>query len=140
MIFAILIIGSYLLGSIPFGVVVAKMHGKDLRSVGSGNIGATNLSRLLGRKWGIFCFFLDFLKGLVPMLTAKVFLPQRLDMIDLCLWLAVGCAAVVGHVFPIYIGFRGGKGAALQICPLYLPGRQTQPDPPAAGKNPESRC
>ena len=68
--FAILIIGAYLLGSIPFGLIIAKAHGKDLRSIGSGNIGATNLSRALGKKWAYLCFFLDAAKGLVPMLAA----------------------------------------------------------------------
>ena len=68
--FAILIIGAYLLGSIPFGLLIAAAHGKDLRSIGSGNIGATNLSRALGRKWAYLCFLLDAAKGLVPTLVA----------------------------------------------------------------------
>ena len=63
------IVASYLLGSIPFGLLIARAHGKDLRSIGSGNIGATNVSRALGRKWAYFCFVLDVLKGLVPMLA-----------------------------------------------------------------------
>jgi len=97
--FIILIIGSYLLGSIPFGLLIAKAHGKDLRSIGSGNIGATNVSRALGRKWAYLCFVLDVLKGLLPML-ATLFLATPLStqsqterVVLLWLWLAVGCAS-----------------------------------------------
>ena len=110
--FVILIIGAYLLGSIPFGLIIARAHGKDLRSIGSGNIGATNLSRALDRKWAFLCFILDVAKGLVPMLVATGFISSPPVIIELFLALAVGCAAVLGHIFPIYIKFRGGKGVA----------------------------
>ena len=110
--FTILIIGAYLLGSIPFGLIIAKAHGRDLRSIGSGNIGATNLSRALGRKWAAFCFCLDVAKGLVPMLVATFTLSSPPNITELFLWLVVGCAAILGHIFPIYIKFRGGKGVA----------------------------
>ena len=110
--FVILIIGAYLLGSVPFGLIIAKAHGKDLRSIGSGNIGATNLSRALGKRWAYFCFVLDVAKGLVPMLAATNFISSSPSIAELFLWLAVGCAAVLGHIFPIYIKFRGGKGVA----------------------------
>ena len=117
-IFAPAVIGSYLLGSIPFGLLIAKAHGKDLRSIGSGNIGATNVSRALGRKWAYVCFVLDVLKGMVPMLaTLPIARPlssqsQTERVILLWLWLAVGCGAILGHIFPIYVKFRGGKGVA----------------------------
>jgi glycerol-3-phosphate acyltransferase PlsY len=112
-VFIILIIGAYLLGSIPFGLLIAKAHGRDLRSIGSGNIGATNLSRALGRKWAVFCFCLDVAKSLVPMLVAMTFIETtEPTSTSLFLWLAVGCAAVLGHIFPVYIKFRGGKGVA----------------------------
>jgi glycerol-3-phosphate acyltransferase PlsY len=111
MILIVLIIGSYLLGSIPFGLLIAKAHGKDLRSIGSGNIGATNVSRALGRKWAYFCFALDVLKGLIPML-ATMLIAEPESVHTLCLWLVVGCAAILGHVFPIYVKFKGGKGVA----------------------------
>ena len=117
-IFAPAVIGAYLLGSIPFGLLIAKAHGKDLRSIGSGNIGATNVSRALGRKWAYVCFGLDVLKGMVPMLaTLSLARPsstqsQTEKVILLWLWLAVGCAAILGHIFPIYVKFRGGKGVA----------------------------
>ena len=77
--FVILIIGAYLLGSIPFGLIIAKAHGKDLRSIGSGNIGATNLSRALGKKWAYLCFLLDTTKGLIPMAVATSFISSPLS-------------------------------------------------------------
>ena len=110
--FVILIIAAYLFGSIPFGLIIAGAHGKNLRSIGSGNIGATNLSRALGKKWGYFCFFLDALKGFIPMLVASRFISSPPGIAELFLWLAVGIAAVSGHIFPIYIKFKGGKGVA----------------------------
>jgi glycerol-3-phosphate acyltransferase PlsY len=110
--FVMLIIAAYLLGSIPFGLIIAKAHGKDLRSIGSGNIGATNLSRALGRKWAYLCFILDAAKGLAPMLVAAGFISSPPRILELLLVLAVGCAAVLGHIFPIYIKFKGGKGVA----------------------------
>jgi len=110
--YVILIIAAYLLGSIPFGLIIAKAHGKDLRSVGSGNIGATNLSRVLGKKWAFLCFALDVTKGLLPMFAATRFISSPPTVAELLLALAAGCAAVLGHIFPIYIKFRGGKGVA----------------------------
>ena len=117
-VFAFAIIAAYLIGSIPFGLIIAKAHGKDLRSIGSGNIGATNVSRALGRKWGYICFLLDFLKGFVPMIAMLPFTSPisiqtpREQNIVFFLWFSVGCAAILGHVFPIYVKFRGGKGVA----------------------------
>jgi glycerol-3-phosphate acyltransferase PlsY len=113
--FALLILASYLVGSIPFGVIVAKAHGVDLRKVGSGNIGATNVGRALGRKWGVVCFVLDMLKGLVPMLVMMSMLPQEKGPRELWIWLGAGGATIVGHVFPVYLGFRGGKGVATSL-------------------------
>jgi len=109
--FPLAIIAAYLLGSIPFGLLIAKAHGKDLRSIGSGNIGATNVSRALGRKWAYFCFVLDVLKGLIPMLVTML-IAEPDSVLTLWLWLAVGCAAILGHIFPIYVKFKGGKGVA----------------------------
>jgi glycerol-3-phosphate acyltransferase PlsY len=123
--FAILIIAAYLLGSIPFGLIIAIAHGKNLREIGSGNIGATNVSRALGRKWAYFCFLLDVLKGLVPTLTAVFLISSPPTTAELLLALAVGCAAVLGHILPIYIKFKGGKGVstsfgvALGLWPYY---------------------
>ena len=109
--FPLSIIAAYLLGSIPFGLLIAKAHGKDLRSIGSGNIGATNVSRALGRKWAYICFVLDVLKGLTPMLATMI-IAKPDSVLMLWLWLAVGCSAILGHIFPIYVKFKGGKGVA----------------------------
>ncbi|OHB79459.1 MAG: acyl-phosphate glycerol 3-phosphate acyltransferase [Planctomycetes bacterium RBG_16_55_9] len=116
--FPLAIVAAYLLGSVPFGVLIARAHGKDLRSIGSGNIGATNVARALGRKWAYVCFVLDVLKGAVPMLATlalvRVLIAQSQagKVVVLWLWLAVGCAAILGHIFPIYLKFKGGKGVA----------------------------
>lgn len=117
--FMVGIVVAYLIGGIPFGVLIARAHGTDLRAIGSGNIGATNVARALGRKWGYICFGLDVLKGLVPMaavrLVAAAFAEAQADLASpafLALWLAVGCGAILGHIFPIYLRFRGGKGVA----------------------------
>jgi acyl phosphate:glycerol-3-phosphate acyltransferase len=134
MVFVAAVIAAYLIGSIPFAYVLAKAHGKDLRTIGSGNIGATNLARALGRPWGYVCFGLDVLKGWVPMLvTLRVIKPVFLrsggaEIHFLWLWLAVGCAAILGHVFPVFLGFKGGKGVAtsfgvaLGVWPYYTLG------------------
>ena len=127
LIFIPAIIGAYLLGSIPFGLLIAKAHGKDLRSIGSGNIGATNVSRAIGRKWAYVCFALDVLKGMVPMLVI-MFIAKPAGVVMLLLWLLVGCAAILGHIFPIYLKFKGGKGVAtsfgiaLGLWPYYTIG------------------
>lgn len=113
----ILIGASYLLGSIPFGLLIARCHGIDLRRVGSGNIGATNVVRALGRKWGVFCFILDVAKGLLPMRVPPLLgltspCPSDIELLG---WLAVGTAAILGHIFPVYLGFKGGKGVATSL-------------------------
>lgn len=115
MTFVILIMASYLLGSVPFGLIIAAAHGKNLRSVGSGNIGATNVSRALGKKWALVCFALDVFKGLLPMLVTAHLIALRPDSWHLALWLAVGCAAILGHIFPVYLKFKGGKGVATSL-------------------------
>jgi glycerol-3-phosphate acyltransferase PlsY len=111
-VFAAAILAAYLLGSVPFAFMIAKVHGRDLRTLGSGNLGATNLARAVGRKWGYLCFALDVLKGLVPMVVMRALLIVPNDPAQLALWLAVGIAAILGHIFPIYLGFKGGKGVA----------------------------
>jgi glycerol-3-phosphate acyltransferase PlsY len=109
---------SFLSGSVPFGVILAKAHGVDLRSVGSGNVGATNVGRALGRRWGFLCFFLDALKGALPVLAAGRAIGALATPVtdlpphDLWWWSAVVFAALLGHVFSPWIGFKGGKGVA----------------------------
>jgi glycerol-3-phosphate acyltransferase PlsY len=111
-VFAVAIVAAYLLGSVPFAFLIAWGHGKDLRTIGSGNIGATNLARAVGRKWGYLCFGLDMLKGLAPMVIvgAVIGVPENPGFLSL--WLLVGIAAILGHVFPVYLRFKGGKGVA----------------------------
>jgi acyl phosphate:glycerol-3-phosphate acyltransferase len=102
---------SYLAGSIPFAAIAGRMRGVDLRKHGSGNLGATNVFRVLGWKIGIVVFLADALKGALPVLLLP---PRIVSPRDPLLW-AIGCgiAAIVGHVRPIYLGLRrGGKGVA----------------------------
>ncbi|MBN2131924.1 MAG: glycerol-3-phosphate 1-O-acyltransferase PlsY [Sedimentisphaerales bacterium] len=113
------IVIAYLVGAIPFGPIIARLHGKDLRTIGSGNTGATNLARACGRKWGYLCFGLDVLKGTLPVAGVRVVAATVLETESavpspafLALWLAVGVAAILGHVFPIYLKFKGGKGVS----------------------------
>lgn len=108
------IILSYLLGGIPFGYIIAITKGIDIRTQGSGNIGATNVSRVLGRKYGLIIFFLDMFKGFVavffvPLLFSGIKFPTTADnlLVILC-----GFSAVLGHAFPVYLKFRGGKAVA----------------------------
>src|SRR6476660_2083845 len=118
----ILIPIAYLVGSIPFGLIVGLAKGVDPRKAGSGNIGATNVARLLGGKYFALVFTLDLLKSLLPMLAGAYILHRagfdlsmkgnQLDAKHLLAWLLVGFCAIVGHMFPIYIGFKGGKGVA----------------------------
>ncbi len=102
---------AYLLGSVPFGYLVARWRGVDILRQGSGNIGATNVGRVLGRRWGIVVFALDFAKGAVPVLAAKA-VPAPEGWPPDALPAAAGVAAFLGHLFPIYLHFRGGKGVA----------------------------
>jgi glycerol-3-phosphate acyltransferase PlsY len=106
----VLIIASYLIGAIPFGLLLSRGSGIDIRQQGSKNIGATNVARLLGKKLGIFTLLLDIAKGYLPMCIAGMLLgdvPNRNLVIGLC-----GAASITGHMFPVYLGFKGGKGVA----------------------------
>ena len=102
-----LVLVSYILGSIPFGFLAGKAKGVDIRTAGSGNIGATNAGRVLGWKIGISVFVLDFLKGAIPPAVA-------LWILDLPTWVAIlsGLVSFAGHLFPIWLKFKGGKGVA----------------------------
>jgi glycerol-3-phosphate acyltransferase PlsY len=112
----LLIVGAYLLGSIPFGLLIGLARGVDIREHGSKNIGATNAGRVLGRKWGYLCLVLDILKGLVPTLAASfVLVAEPVDSVMLLQWILVGLAAVLGHTCPVYLKFRGGKGVATTV-------------------------
>ncbi len=115
---------AYLVGSIPFGLLVGLARGIDPRKAGSGNIGATNLGRLLGGRYFALVFTLDVLKGMAPVLAAGVLLARRdgglprgsrADSLELILWLSVGLAAILGHVFSLFLSFKGGKGVATSL-------------------------
>ncbi len=107
---------AYLLGAVPFGVLIGRAHGVDIRTRGSQNIGATNVGRVLGRKWGYLCLALDILKGFLPTLAASLVLAGRYGGTQRQgLVLFVALAAVLGHVFPVYLRFRGGKGVATTV-------------------------
>ena len=104
---------SYLLGAVPFGFLMVRfLKGEDLRTIGSGNIGATNAMRALGKPLGVAAFFLDFAKGWIPVaLIAPAFVSDGTEN-PMILAVLCGAAAVVGHVFPIYLRFKGGKAVA----------------------------
>jgi len=111
-------LAAYVIGATPFGVIIARAHGVDLRSSGSGNVGATNVGRVVGRRWGYLCFFLDVIKGAAPTLLAGWLLrpstgaPGLLQQVS---WLGVAFGAIAGHVFSFYLKFRGGKGVATAL-------------------------
>jgi len=109
----LLILASYLIGALPFGLFIGKLAGADVRKEGSGNIGATNVSRVLGKKLGAATLCCDVLKSYLSMLAAQKLLAGQAN-VDL--WVsACGLAAVVGHIFPIYLKFKGGKGVATAL-------------------------
>jgi len=105
-------LGSYLLGSIPFGYLAGRLCGIDIRTKGSGNIGATNVLRVLGKQWGYPVFLLDFLKGWLPVKLALGWgISLMVDPASAPGALA-GFCALIGHSFPVWLGFKGGKGIA----------------------------
>ena len=123
--FTVLPLGAYLIGSIPFGVILGKIKGVDIRKVGSGNVGATNVGRILGRRWGYTCFLLDVVKGFLPSFIAGMLIgvirfggensesvPTLMQQLA---WLIVAGGAIMGHVFNVWLGFRGGKGVATSL-------------------------
>lgn len=107
------VILSYLCGSIPFGLLIAKfVNNSDIRKTGSGNIGATNVTRSLGKKWGVITFLLDGLKALVPLYLAKyVFQIENNNLLGM-----YAVLTVIGHIFPVWLHFKGGKGVATAFC------------------------
>ena len=116
---AICILGSFLLGAIPFGLLVGRLHGIDVRTIGSGNVGAMNVGRILGRKWFFVVFILDLLKGLVPTLVGGWVLPSFAADVSLptimIARLLVGFAAILGHNYSPFLKLRGGKGVSTSL-------------------------
>ena len=110
----IIIIGiiSYLTGSIPFGLILTKIFlNKDIREIGSGNIGATNVLRTGNKTIGYATLFFDIFKAVTPVLYVKFFFPELIYIASLCVFL--------GHVFPIWLKFKGGKGVAAYVGILF---------------------
>ncbi len=120
-IFALVIVAGYLLGSIPFGYLAGRLGGMDIRKLGSGNIGATNVVRVLGKRYGYSVFALDFAKGL-----AAVTLSSTVARTAQSPWassetfgILAAVSAVVGHSFPVWLKFQGGKGVAVSAGALF---------------------
>lgn len=127
----LLLIVSYLLGSIPFGLVIGKVFKKiDIRKHGSKNTGATNAVRVLGFKLGALCFFLDALKGALIIIIVKILMANNVELgyqlgmirinenINISITALYGLTAVIGHVFPIFLKFKGGKAVATSVGAL----------------------
>jgi glycerol-3-phosphate acyltransferase PlsY len=108
--YKVILILSYLLGSIPFGLIITKLAGfGDIRAQGSGNIGATNVLRAGGKKLGVLTLLMDFSKGFLAVYIAKKYCPYDE------LFLLSGALSIIGHIFPIWLKFKGGKGVASAI-------------------------
>jgi acyl phosphate:glycerol-3-phosphate acyltransferase len=112
---------AYLIGSFPTGYLVGRLRGIDVRNVGSGNVGATNVTRVLGKQFGYPVFAVDFFKGLAAVLLA-VAIAHRFQIAlvgsDLCAATG-GIFAVVGHSYPVWLGFNGGKGVATSLGVIF---------------------
>lgn len=104
----LLLAAAYLLGAIPNGLLIARLKGIDLQQTGSGNIGATNVFRCVGKSWGGVALVLDALKGFIP----AFFFPHWVEVAPPWLGLACGAAAVAGHNWPVWLKFKGGKGVS----------------------------
>jgi acyl phosphate:glycerol-3-phosphate acyltransferase len=102
---------SYLIGAIPWGYLIGKRQGIDIRTLGSKNIGATNVTRVIGKWSGRLCFVLDFIKGFIPVLIVTILCKKGIiDDSYHIMQMVAALSAVVGHMFPVYLWFRGGKG------------------------------
>lgn len=125
-------LAAYVIGATPFGFIIARANGIDLRKAGSGNVGATNCGRVCGRGWGYLCFALDVAKGLLPVVIVGVLLrpagifddataeklgaqPWVPSVMQQTAWLLTGCCAIAGHIFSFWLRFRGGKGVATSL-------------------------
>ena len=119
--FATVALIAYLLGSIPAGYIAGRIGGVDVRKVGSGNIGATNVTRALGKRFGYPVFVVDFAKGLVAVaagVTIAKTAQSTPTFVDLCGAVAA-IFSVIGHSYPIWLGFKGGKGVATSLGSLF---------------------
>jgi len=116
--FAAVVIGSYLIGSIPSGLVIGKLKGIDVREYGSGNIGTTNVLRTLGARYGAVVLIADVLKGVIAVVLARYIIGSPMSE------MAAGLAAVAGHDWSLFLKFRGGRGVATSLgglLPMVMP-------------------
>jgi glycerol-3-phosphate acyltransferase PlsY len=112
--FVILI--SYIIGSIPTAYLFGRaIKGVDIRNFGSGNVGATNALRLLGKRWGITVLILDILKGLIPVIALGIIFKNRINLSAEALYIITGISCICGHNWTIFLGFKGGKGVATTL-------------------------
>jgi glycerol-3-phosphate acyltransferase PlsY len=105
----LLVLFAYLLGSVPTGYILGSLAGVDVRKAGSGNVGATNVARVVGKRHGIFTLVADIVKGFVPVIVAL-----NLDLTPTAT-AVVGIAAFLGHLYPVFLRFQGGKGVATAL-------------------------
>lgn len=121
LVFAAVVLVSYLLGSIPAGYVAGRIAGIDIRHAGSGNIGATNVTRVLGKRYGYPVFVVDFLKGLMAV-SISIFIEKRVQPVLVpteLLGIVAAISCVIGHSFPVWLSFKGGKGVATSMGALF---------------------
>lgn len=109
----LMVIPAYFLGTFPSAVMVARTKGIDITKVGSGNPGASNVSRIMGRKWGVMVFALDALKGIIPAAVGMVLAGDKVAY-------GMIAASVLGHMFPVTRGFKGGKGVATMAGAMFV--------------------
>lgn len=100
----LVLLAAYLIGSINNSIIICSLKGIDIKKVGSGNAGATNTVRALGKKYGIIVFLLDFLKGVIACIIARIFTPEYVFI--------AGILTVIGHTYPVFFDFKGGKGVS----------------------------
>jgi acyl phosphate:glycerol-3-phosphate acyltransferase len=116
--FILFLFGAFFFGSIPSGMVIARIYGVDIRGVGSGNIGATNVLRCIGKKAGYLTFAFDMCKGLVPLLIASLVFSRSSEVSQ---WLPyIGLASILGHCFSPFLKGRGGKGVATGFAVFFF--------------------
>ncbi|MGC1479858.1 MAG: glycerol-3-phosphate 1-O-acyltransferase PlsY [Chthoniobacterales bacterium] len=110
--YLLIALGAYLVGSVPSGYLIGRVRGVDIRKEGSGNIGATNALRVLGKGWGYFCFACDIAKGFLAVFLARTVVADALDLEPAWSGIVAAVMVIVGHNFPVWLGFKGGKGIA----------------------------
>ena len=121
LIFATVALISYLLGSIPAGYLAGRVAGIDIRHAGSGNIGATNVMRVLGKRYGYPVFIVDFLKGLIAV-SLSILMEKRAQPLSVpseLIGIIAAISCVIGHSFPVWLSFKGGKGVATSMGGLF---------------------